>query len=152
MTTAFVDFNGVVPEKFDAVKLSHLVDAEYGNQGVDFKMVPREGFGWMNGTFSSFRSLVALLSPSVSDARLALSAAYQVGLTYLSTGMRRAGSACTSPEVFFGNYLNPQPGPAPYGSSSADPLSLAMDTLKLSSPVIQPTVGGSQVPDMSQQH
>ncbi len=51
MTTAFVDFNGVVPEKFDAVKLSHLVDAEYGNQGVDFKMVPREGFGWMNGAF-----------------------------------------------------------------------------------------------------
>ena len=51
MTTAFVDFNGVVPEKFDAVKLSHLVDAEYGNQGIDFKMVPREGFGWMNGMF-----------------------------------------------------------------------------------------------------
>ena len=51
MTTAFVDFNGVVPEKFDAVKLSHLVDAEYGNQGVDFKMVPREGFGWMNGAW-----------------------------------------------------------------------------------------------------
>jgi neutral trehalase len=50
MTTAFVDFNGVVPEKFDAVRLSHLVDAEYGNQGIDFKMVPREGFGWMNGT------------------------------------------------------------------------------------------------------
>ena len=49
MTTAFVDFNGVVPEKFDAVKLSHLVDAEYGNQGIDFKLVPREGFGWMNG-------------------------------------------------------------------------------------------------------
>jgi hypothetical protein len=52
MTTAFVDFNGVVPEKFDAVRLSHLVDAEYGNQGIDFKMVPREGFGWMNGTFA----------------------------------------------------------------------------------------------------
>ena len=43
MTTAFVDFNGV-SEKFDAVRLSHLVDAEYGNQGIDFKMVPREGF------------------------------------------------------------------------------------------------------------
>ena len=54
MTTAFVDFNGVVPEKFDAVKLSHLVDAEYGNQGIDFKMVPREGFGWMNGAFPFF--------------------------------------------------------------------------------------------------
>jgi hypothetical protein len=34
--------------KFDAVKLSHLVDAEYGNQGIDFKFIPREGFGWMN--------------------------------------------------------------------------------------------------------
>lgn len=37
--------------QFDAVKLSHLVDAEYGNQGLDFKLVPREGFGWMNGAF-----------------------------------------------------------------------------------------------------
>ena len=27
-----------------------MVDAEYGNQGVDFKLIPREGFGWMNGT------------------------------------------------------------------------------------------------------
>lgn len=35
--------------QFDAVRLSHMVDAEYGNQGVDFKMIPREGFGWMNG-------------------------------------------------------------------------------------------------------
>lgn len=57
MTTAFVDFNGVVPEKFDAVRLSHLVDAEYGNQGVDFKMVPREGFGWMNGMLSPRSSI-----------------------------------------------------------------------------------------------
>ncbi|KAH9998930.1 glycoside hydrolase family 37 protein [Russula vinacea] len=73
MTTAFVDFNGVVPEKFDAVRLSHLVDAEYGNQGIDFKMVPREGFGWMN-------------------------AAYQVGLSFLTNHMRRAVAACTSPE------------------------------------------------------
>ena len=55
MTTAFVDFNGVVPEKFDAVKLSHLVDAEYGNQGIDFNMIPREGFGWMNGAFSVYQ-------------------------------------------------------------------------------------------------
>ena len=28
MTLSFVDFNGVVPEKFDAVELSHMVDAE----------------------------------------------------------------------------------------------------------------------------
>jgi neutral trehalase len=68
MTTAFVDFNGVVPEKFDAVRLSHLVDAEYGNQGIDFKMVPREGFGWMNGTrqrshFFSIPSLTSRIAP-----------------------------------------------------------------------------------------
>jgi alpha,alpha-trehalase len=49
MTLSFVDFNGIVPEKFDAVELSHMVDAEYGNQGTDFRYVPREGFGWMNG-------------------------------------------------------------------------------------------------------
>lgn len=76
MTTAFVDFNGVVPEKFDAVRLSHMIGAEYGNQGIDFKMVPREGFGWMN-------------------------AAYQVGLSFLTNRMRRAVATCTSPEVFF---------------------------------------------------
>ncbi|TYJ57211.1 hypothetical protein B9479_002126 [Cryptococcus floricola] len=65
MTLSFMDYNGIVPEKFDVVELSHLVDAEYGNQGTDFHFVPREGFGWMN-------------------------AAYQVGLQCLSTGMRRA--------------------------------------------------------------
>lgn len=98
MTTAFVDFNGVVPEKFDAVKLSHMVDAEYGNQGVDFKMVPREGFGWMN-------------------------AAYQVGLSFLTTHMRRAVAACTSPEVFFGRYDN-------YDGAlvGTDPLGIAMES------------------------
>ncbi|PWN52849.1 trehalase-domain-containing protein [Violaceomyces palustris] len=77
MTVAFVDFNGVVPEKFDAVKLSHMVDAEYGNQGIDFKCVPREGFGWMN-------------------------ASYQVGLTFLTTHQRRAVAACQHPDDFFG--------------------------------------------------
>ena len=87
MTTAFVDFNGVVPEKFDAVKLSHLVDAEYGNQGIDFKMIPREGFGWMN-------------------------AAYQVGLSFLTTHMRRAVAACT-------------PGRLPLCMSGSLPLSCA---------------------------
>ncbi|KAL9934590.1 hypothetical protein V8E36_006365 [Tilletia maclaganii] len=76
MVVAFVDFNGVVPEKFDAVKLSHMVDAEYGNQGVDFKFVPREGFGWMNASF-------------------------QVGLTFLTKHMRRAVSACQHPDDFF---------------------------------------------------
>lgn len=107
MTTAFVDFNGVVPEKFDAVKLSHLVDAEYGNQGIDFKMVPREGFGWMN-------------------------AAYQVGLSFLTTHMRRAVAACTSPEVFFGSAAYLQTPMLNADLPANDPLGLAMENLSVS--------------------
>ncbi|KAJ2900209.1 alpha,alpha-trehalase nth1 [Coemansia aciculifera] len=76
ITRAFVDFNGVVPEKFDVVGMTHRFHVEYGNVGVDFRMVPREGFGWMN-------------------------ASYQVGLTYLTSHMRRALGALTEPEVFF---------------------------------------------------
>ncbi|KAG6832783.1 hypothetical protein H0H92_009401 [Tricholoma furcatifolium] len=106
MTTAFVDFNGVVPEKFDAVKLSHLVDAEYGNQGIDFKLVPREGFGWMNS-------------------------AYQVGLTFMTSHMRRAVAACTSPEVFFGSAATLQPPMLNADMSAVDPLGLAMEHLSV---------------------
>jgi alpha,alpha-trehalase len=45
VTKAFVDFNGVVVEKYDVTRPSdpHRVEAEYGNQGSDFKGVPREG-------------------------------------------------------------------------------------------------------------
>lgn len=76
MTTAFFNFNGAVVEKLDAVGLSHMVDAEYGNQGVDFKYVPREGFGWMNASF-------------------------QVGLTFLTKHQRRAVAALQPPDEFF---------------------------------------------------
>ncbi|CAO3692239.1 hypothetical protein G6F70_000398 [Rhizopus microsporus] len=76
ITKGFVDFNGVVPEKFDVVSLSHKVEVEYGNVGIDFKCVPREGFGWMN-------------------------ASYQVGLSYLTTNMRRALGTCTLPDLLF---------------------------------------------------
>lgn len=38
---------------------------------------------------------------SLDDNNL-VTAAYQVGLSFLSTHMRRAVAACTSPEVFFG--------------------------------------------------
>ncbi|PVF93610.1 putative neutral trehalase [Serendipita vermifera] len=110
MTTAFVDFNGVVPEKFDAVKLSHMVDAEYGNQGVDFKMIPREGFGWMN-------------------------AAYQVGLTFINEAMRRALNSCVSPEKFFAkNRMGVMEATiqVPYGMPDEevfDPIDLALETV-----------------------
>jgi alpha,alpha-trehalase len=76
ITKSFVDFNGVVPEKYDVVSLTHKVQVEYGNVGVDFKYVPREGFGWMN-------------------------ASYQIGLTLMTIQMKRALGTCTSPDVFF---------------------------------------------------
>jgi len=72
ITKAFVDFNGVVPEKFDIVNMTHKVQVEYGNVGVDFKFIPREGFGWMN-------------------------ASYQVGLGYMDRGLRRALGAVSDP-------------------------------------------------------
>ncbi|KAF7594604.1 alpha,alpha-trehalase nth1 [Aspergillus hancockii] len=45
MTKAFVEFNGVVVEKYDVTKPDgpHKVDAEYGNRGGDFRGVSREG-------------------------------------------------------------------------------------------------------------
>ncbi|KAF5877027.1 putative neutral trehalase protein [Botrytis fragariae] len=53
ITTAFVDFNGVVVEKYDVTRVidPHKVDAEYGNQGSDFKGVAKEGFGWVNASY-----------------------------------------------------------------------------------------------------
>jgi alpha,alpha-trehalase len=45
ITKAFVDYNGVVVEKYDVTRPidPHRVDAEYGNQGLDFKGVATEG-------------------------------------------------------------------------------------------------------------
>ena len=45
VTKAFVDFNGVVVEKYNVTREldPHKVEAEYGNQGLNFKGVPREG-------------------------------------------------------------------------------------------------------------
>ena len=42
---AFRDFNGVVVEKYDVTRerRPHLVEAEYGNQGLGFKGVAKEG-------------------------------------------------------------------------------------------------------------
>mgnify|MGYP002718936838 FL=1 len=88
MPSCSVDYNGVVPEKFDVVNLSHLVDAEYGNQGLDFKMLNREGFAWTNCK----RILQFTASCAQSPCP---SASFQLGLHFLSTGMRRAVAACT---------------------------------------------------------
>ncbi|KAI1972246.1 alpha,alpha-trehalase nth1 [Ophidiomyces ophidiicola] len=77
ITKAFVDFNGAVVEKYDVTRPidPHRVDAEYGNQGSDFKGVSREGFGWVNASFL-------------------------YGLQFLNAHMRRALGACTPYETF----------------------------------------------------
>lgn len=53
ITKAFVDFNGVVVEKYNVTRPidPHKVDAEYGNQGADFVGVAKEGFGWVNASY-----------------------------------------------------------------------------------------------------
>ncbi|OJJ49232.1 hypothetical protein ASPZODRAFT_129648 [Penicilliopsis zonata CBS 506.65] len=77
ITKAFVDFNGVVVEKYDVTRPidPHRVDAEYGNQGIDFKGAPKEGFGWVN-------------------------ASYVYGLEILNAHMRRALGAITPYETY----------------------------------------------------
>ncbi|KAI9015411.1 trehalase-domain-containing protein [Hyaloraphidium curvatum] len=76
ITKSFVDFNGVVPEKFDVVNMTHKVNVEYGNVGTDFKFIPREGFGWMNSSFV-------------------------VGLEYLRPAWKRALAIVTDPDTLF---------------------------------------------------
>ncbi|KAG0309682.1 alpha,alpha-trehalase nth1 [Dissophora globulifera] len=76
ITKSFVDFNGVVPEKFDVVNMTHKVQVEYGNVGIDFKFIPREGFGWMNSS-------------------------YQVGLGYMDRQLRRCLGNVMEPIAVF---------------------------------------------------
>lgn len=78
ITKAFVDFNGIVVEKYDVTRSTdpHKVDAEYGNQGSDFRGVATEGFGWVNSS-------------------------YIFGLTFMDMLSIRALGACTPPDVFF---------------------------------------------------
>ncbi|KAI1751676.1 glycoside hydrolase family 37 protein [Xylaria castorea] len=77
VTKAFFDFNGVVVEKYDVTRPvdPHRVDAEYGNQGLDFKGVAKEGFGWVN-------------------------ASYIYGLQFVNTDMKRALGTVTPYEVY----------------------------------------------------
>jgi alpha,alpha-trehalase len=60
VTRNAADYNGTIPEKFDVVRRSHDVFAEYGNVGTRFAYITREGFGWMN---ASYQLGVHTLSP-----------------------------------------------------------------------------------------
>ncbi|KAI5922720.1 glycoside hydrolase family 37 protein [Camillea tinctor] len=77
ITKAFFDFNGVVVEKYDVTRPvdPHRVDAEYGNQGLDFKGVAKEGFGWVN-------------------------ASYVYGLQFINTDMKRALGTLTPYDTY----------------------------------------------------
>ncbi|KAF2834475.1 glycoside hydrolase family 37 protein [Patellaria atrata CBS 101060] len=79
ITKVFVDFNGTVCEKYNVTQTinPHRVDAEYGNQGVDFKGYAKEGFGWTN-------------------------ASYAYGLQILSVAQKRALATVTPWEIFAG--------------------------------------------------
>ncbi|GJJ77122.1 alpha,alpha-trehalase [Entomortierella parvispora] len=114
ITKSFVDFNGVVPEKFDVVNMTHKVQVEYGNVGVDFKFIPREGFGWMN-------------------------ASYQVGLGYMDRGLRRALGAVMEPNKVFKSRITPTEAPASSASlESGSGLAPELYLRRHSSIVIQP--------------
>ena len=51
ITKIYSNFNGALVEKYDVVRRTHKIDVEYGNVGVDFKYVPKEGFGWVNASY-----------------------------------------------------------------------------------------------------
>jgi len=72
----FVDYNGTIPEKYNVVSRSHKVFAEYGNVGVDFDYITKEGFGWMNASF-------------------------KVGLTYLDEKLKENLNKLIPPEWIF---------------------------------------------------
>lgn len=76
MTLNATQFNGTVTEKYDVVRTSHEVFAEYGNVGTKFSYITREGFGWTN-------------------------ASYQVGLSLLSQELRSALDHLVPPERLF---------------------------------------------------
>jgi alpha,alpha-trehalase len=66
-------------------------------------------------------------------------AAYQVGLTFMTNHMRRALAACTSPEVFFGanvSGLATDTVVADHLPPLNDPLGLAMENLDISATAV----------------
>ncbi|MCH4553904.1 alpha,alpha-trehalase [Aestuariibaculum lutulentum] len=46
-----VEYNGLIPEKFNVNTCTHKVNVEYGNVGTNFKYIPDGGFGWTNASY-----------------------------------------------------------------------------------------------------
>lgn len=76
ITKNAVDYNGVIPEKYDVVSATHKVFAEYGNVGTEFDYITTSGFGWMN-------------------------ASYQFGLSLLNVELRKQLDILRDPEILF---------------------------------------------------
>ncbi len=53
-----VNYNGLIPEKFNVLESSHKTDVEYGNVGAKFKYIPDGGFGWTNASYKLGLSLL----------------------------------------------------------------------------------------------
>jgi alpha,alpha-trehalase len=51
ITVNAVNYNGTIAEKYDVVKRNHEVFVEYGNIGIKFSYLTREGFGWTNASY-----------------------------------------------------------------------------------------------------
>lgn len=96
ITKVFVDYNGTVVEKYDVTSEidPHNVNAEYGNQGNDFKGVAEEGFGWTNTS-------------------------YLLGLKYLNRYCIRALNNCIAPTLFFERLLDKDREDFGFGSLKA---------------------------------
>ena len=62
ITINAVNYNGTIPEKYDVVKGTHKVFAEYGNVGTDFEYITQEGFGWMNASFQFGFSKLSIIN------------------------------------------------------------------------------------------
>lgn len=59
ITRNAIDYNGVIPEKYDVVSTTHKVFAEYGNVGTEFDYITTSGFGWMNASYQLGLSLLS---------------------------------------------------------------------------------------------
>jgi alpha,alpha-trehalase len=94
MISAFVDFHGVVVEKYDVTKkiAPHKVEAEYGNQGLDFKGVAREGY--------ALYQFPLLLNTDFNGSFGWVNASYILGYRIMDVHMRRAIDLQTSWEDF----------------------------------------------------
>ena len=51
ITSNATKYNGTITEKYDVVRRSHDVFAEYGNVGTKFSYITKEGFGWTNASY-----------------------------------------------------------------------------------------------------